>query len=1350
MFKKKLLYLSLLFLLLVILPISFAEDNSTVIHDGEIQVNENIDVLASSGQTPKGTDYYFNSSSDVDGDGSAENPYNRITTTRLKSSSTIHLADGEYTLSSSKTLNDVEIIGQNAEKTIIRYSGTGDCGRFSLNVGGYLILKNVTLIGFNIDVDGANLQADNTIFKNARAFSTTSSATDLVNSAINSFGGAIYAYSDQSNYETYLPMVILNNCTFENNTGEYGGAIYMNQGTLDVVNSTFIDNYAYNYGGAIASVYQVSTRIKDSRFINDYSINDAGGAIYLYKSTLSATNMTVINCSSTFGPVITALNSTVAAVYLDAINNTAKYEGGAVYQMYNAISVTDSNFINNSARNGGAIYVDDVEIFKVSYNNFENNNALDTAGAIYLMFNPSIMENKTNVYANNKAKNHNDFYKRDNIILTIGDGNYTLYYNNYTFDGVLPSSYDLRDYNLVTPVKDQQSGGNCWAFGSTAALESAILKASGEMLDLSEENMKNIMQTYSDYGWSGIETNNGGYDEMGIGYLTSWLGPVNESIEEYDDYSMLSPVLKSLTHVQNIIYLGRNSYTDNNAIKEAIMKYGAVATGIYFDSGYFSYLRNSYYYYGSSYSNHAVAIVGWDDNYSSSNFNYKPSGNGAWIVKNSWNSDWGDNGYFYVSYYDTRLAQVGVPDYSYAFVLNDTVRYDKNYQYDIIGKTDYLLTGNKTVWVENIFNATDNELLAAVSTYFRKTTDWELFIYLNGELAYDKNGSSTPGYHTIQLDEFIPISVGDIFKVVFKLTSDSGAEIAISEKSSANRVSYTPGISFISSDGLNWTDLYDYEAVTDEDDGHSYSSQVACIKAFTILYELKPSIKLDINNIYNKADIIATIHDQYGNIIRSGEVTFNIEGENITVKIVNAKAIVNHVFERLGNYTVKIFYGYAEENITFNVTRLDVDLTAVIKKDKNNVLVSFNSLFNTNSTLRISLNNNNYTTGLIDGKATFNFNDLDFGYYNLSVRVDDEIYAGDVNSNFNITIIKTNIIANDLITYYGFDNKYSITLNDVSGKPVINRKVSFIVNGKSYVSTTDNNGVAVVGITFDKVSTFKMNIMFFEDEDYFGSSATSNIDVKSTIKFLNTGNYLSNSNFNVELLNREGGKLTRSQVNIMVNNVNYWIITDNDGLFSQQFNLNSGTYLLTVNNIETGESSSKIINVVLPIMENKDMNVLYQSNKYYQIKVYGSDANPVGAGQIVKMTINGKTYNVKTDSKGIAKLKLSFTPKTYTLTSTYNGFEVSNKITIKPLLSAKDISKKKSKKIKFSAKLINGKGKAVKGKKITFKVKGKTYKAKTNKKGVATISIKNLKVGKYKITTKYGKSVIKNTIRIKK
>ena len=74
------------------------------------------------------------------------------------------------------------------------------------------------------------------------------------------------------------------------------------------------------------------------------------------------------------------------------------------------------------------------------------------------------------------------------------------------------------------------------------------------------------MSLYSEYGWD-ITPNDGGYIAMGIGYLTSWLGPVNESDDSYYGSSALSPVLNSFIHVQNILFLKRTSYTDNNEIK---------------------------------------------------------------------------------------------------------------------------------------------------------------------------------------------------------------------------------------------------------------------------------------------------------------------------------------------------------------------------------------------------------------------------------------------------------------------------------------------------------------------------------------------------------------------------------------------------------------------------------------------------------------------------------------------------------------------------------------------------------------------------------------------------------------
>ena len=172
--------------------------------------------------------------------------------------------------------------------------------------------------------------------------------------------------------------------------------------------------------------------------------------------------------------------------------------------------------------------------------------------------------------------------------------------------------------------------------------------------------------------------------------------------------------------------------------------------------------------------------------------------------------------------------------------------------------------------------------------------------------------------------------------------------------------------------------------------------------------------------------------------------------------------------------------------------------------------------------------------------------------------------------------------------------------------------------------------------------------------------------------------------------------------------------------------------------------------ILPPLSENNDFNVYYGSNIQYKVHVRGSDGNFVGEGHEVAINVGGKTYNVKTDKNGYAILDIKLGVGKYTITANYNDYTVSNKITVKPTLSAKNISVKKSKKVKFSAKLVDKNGKALKKKKVTFKIKNKKYYAKTNKKGKATIVIKKLKPGKYTISSSYGGCTIKNTIKIKK
>ena len=248
--------------------------------------------------------------------------------------------------------------------------------------------------------------------------------------------------------------------------------------------------------------------------------------------------------------------------------------------------------------------------------------------------------------------------------------------------GLLPATYDLRTLGRVTSMKDQGPHGTCWAFASCGSLESCLLP--GETRDFSEDNM--VLTSGFDSG--GDPYGKGGNIYMSSAYLVRWGGPVDEADDAYGD-GYTPPGLTPRKHVQEVVWIPyRGSALDNENVKDAVMQYGAVYVamgwfGSSVDSSYYNPATSSYYYDDGFLTNHGVLIVGWDDGYAAANFATTPPGDGAFIVKNSWGTDWGDGGYFHVSYYD---AAFGLTSPMAAFCNAEaTDGYADVYQYDPLG-----------------------------------------------------------------------------------------------------------------------------------------------------------------------------------------------------------------------------------------------------------------------------------------------------------------------------------------------------------------------------------------------------------------------------------------------------------------------------------------------------------------------------------------------------------------------------------------------------------------------------------------------------------------------------------------
>jgi C1A family cysteine protease len=398
----------------------------------------------------------------------------------------------------------------------------------------------------------------------------------------------------------------------------------------------------------------------------------------------------------------------------------------------------------------------------------------------------------------------------------------------------LAPSFDLRDVaGKLPPVRDQGSDGNCWAFASLASLESYFLPADPE--DFSEDNLAVAAGHDFDYDTdAGIPYSGGNYN-MATAELARWNGPVGESSDPYGDYTFVAG-LAPLAHVQNVLFLpDRSGPTDNDAIKWAVQNEGPVYTSMHAeigmesssDSPSFDATSSSFCYTGGEASNHAVAIVGWDDNYDPANLNagrlpadqipadQLPQDKGAFIVRNSWGTGWGDGGYFYVFYDDTRIGtQMAV----FSGDLTADSPYTQNFGYDKLGMTTSWGYGDETAWMAAAFTPTVDSPLKAAAFYAQSPqTTYDVYVGASLTDRSDLVASGTiadPGYRTIPFTSppQTPAQAGKKFYVIVRLTTpgnDWPLPIEDVENGYSSKATAAAGESFTSPDGLSgdWSDL---------------------------------------------------------------------------------------------------------------------------------------------------------------------------------------------------------------------------------------------------------------------------------------------------------------------------------------------------------------------------------------------------------------------------------------------------------------------------------------------------------------------------------------------------------------
>lgn len=373
----------------------------------------------------------------------------------------------------------------------------------------------------------------------------------------------------------------------------------------------------------------------------------------------------------------------------------------------------------------------------------------------------------------------------------------------------LPYYYSYEKEKKAPKVRSQGNFGSCWAFASLTALESSLRPEENTVFSVDHMVLKNSFI-------GGM--NDGGDYTMSMAYLAAWQGPVSEKVDPYDgkteDY-------EPVKHVQEIQIVDSKNLEE---IKKMIYKYGGVQSSLYTSlinssstSTYYNNENYSYCYIGENKPNHDVVIIGWDDNYPKENFNVDVEEDGAFICRNSWGTEFGEEGNFYVSYYDSNI---GVHNIVYTGI-EEVDNYNNIYQTDLCGWVGSMgYKGENSAYFANVYTSKGNEELAAVSFYATdKDTEYEVYVCTDYKGTESLSSSriiaasgllQNVGYYTVKLNGEYKLTKGQKYAVIVKaVTPNSTKPIAVEfvNDERTSNVDLSDGEGYISLRGVSWENV---------------------------------------------------------------------------------------------------------------------------------------------------------------------------------------------------------------------------------------------------------------------------------------------------------------------------------------------------------------------------------------------------------------------------------------------------------------------------------------------------------------------------------------------------------------
>ena len=1260
----------------------------------------------------------------------------------------------------------------------------------TIDVDGTKFVNNTALYGGAMFVWASNYTISNSVFDNNSAFGKGDMSPN------NNNGGALVVTQD--NIPVSGKIV---NSNFTNNKAQYGGAAWINEGTVDIDGSNFINNTATAEAGAIgfdSQYIKIIATVDGSKFVNN-TAGSRAGAIYnlgdltitcsefdnnkaqfgdiIYNNNLGNkegilsingnkySNFTenkapIINIgdintiSSTGGIIVTVLdNKTVNVCYGDVVtlHATVVADGVLVAGQKLFFVIDNVEYIANSLGNGS--YIASYEVKDVGSK---------TVGIVY---DGSDVNIKTGMLNISKATPD---LTVGALNITVGDleiitvtgpkdatGLITLTLNG--IDYILPiyngeAKFYFQDLAYGTyDVSASYSGDNHYV----AAENSTVFKVDKVLANLKinveditfGENGLVIITLPSDIDGSIVTVNVNGkvYPvdiENGFGKL-----PLREL--DAGDYTI------------SAVFAGNDKYLPgvSNALL-TVSKADPALNVLISDVGYDGVFNINVALTGVDAIglNGNVIVTVNNKDYSVNIVNGKGTAVGvklaagtydftaAWAGNDNYNAV-GDSGKFSVAKVDS-IIDVAVSDIK---VGEDAVISVKLLS-DATGSVTVTVNGKD--YTETVVNGVANVKVADL-----KAGTYDVAVKYSGDNNYNA-AVATSSFTVSKVDSTMDVTVNDIvfggdLIVDAVLPVDATGEVVITVNGVDYHVSIENGKATGTISGLaagDYTVAIKYVG-DDKYTGVEVAENVNVAKAQPVLGVVIADVD------YGNGFVIEATLTGVNSAPLSGNVIVTVAGKEYAVKVTDGKGIATGDKLAAGTYGFAAAwagndnYNAVVENGDFKVNKIDstVAVNADDIKVGENVTVTVNVPTDATGDVIIIVDGVDYTVAIENGKAVKTIADLKANVYTVTVK-----YSGDnnYNANQNTTEFTVSKISdyNMNITVPEFKEGVNSTINVVLPKDATGT-VTVEIGGKNYTANV-TDGVANVIIPGLGVGDYNITTTYSGDAKYDLMTKKGNItvipnvdvnlDVDDVVMVYHDGTRLV-----AKLTDYQGKPIVNATIYFNINGVNYARTTDANGTASIALNLESGAYpvIVAYNGSASYSKISKNITVTInPSIIADDLVKMYKNDTKFSAKFLGSDGK-VLANTTVKFNINGVLYTRTTNNDGVGSLAINLRPGEYVLTA-YNpvtGEQQGFNITVKSLIVTQDLTKYYMNASSFQATIYDKNGSLAVGKNVTFNINGVFYTRTADENGVVSLAI-NLRPGEYIITTIYEGLDIGNNI----